>query len=1461
MRPTSVDGNTGALESVGGEIQVSSSDNPNKSKYVCIGAVSVNGRHVSFWASPIHGLDPIVMVDGIMMAQSPLIPYVFDRPLQFGVQDNCNAGVVFPADGSSDPLFWDVQAMVNAYNAGEETFFGGFDPEAVSVGLSAPPYFPVLNEGNPLQGLVDLGGAIGLPVGTYQYYVAYETANGDRTNWGIRTPMIPVPEQYNLNGSSSSNYPGGRTLGGMPDPLTRTKYGIELLLRIDNKVGYSSILVARHRCNETSSPDDPGTDEVIARVPLIYGQFGIISFVDPVQSNILETLTLDDTVASQFSIHAPKAVTYADSRLTYFNLKAQSQDLQLQWNAVDGKLAVPFTKKLTKVVDGVDVPNGYDSVYNAAYRTKAIAGERYSVGAQTWNGLMGRGFAQDIPGLGNYQFPNRRDVKDGESLLYSDAPCWAANTQTQGTNPVTPTFECYEQGSGRKTDSNSVVNVNAEGDDVSMSIDAFYHYDLAHPSNCNVSIGGPFIPVVRPTGSLVYQPWKPATNEYESSSGYNIPPVMERMLTPTEMRMNTGSIFGPTYHSLGLCVYGPKALPPSVKAFTMLRTKRAGRVIAQGAAVYRMYRNVSDASASKKTNEVCFFSPEMANGLVDEATMLDMQKNPGNYWLQMVSPLGIYTEEYASYPTSEHPIDPFMTLQGGRSTDMISYLRVLWDLGQVNVGDDVPHGVQPNSGAPGGNYTSWSKWRSSTASYSYWEEGSNDGNSLLNISAFTPITQGRGTWWSIRTDQYIYSPDTQDLAFESTGFNDPVLRNWHQPCYIVNIIRLGENVPEENSVTYLSSGTSIIVNGCIGIGDGNAVQEHVLLNERIEDVLPYQDSEYRYVYVTEQGGDEQVWACVTNQAYIQANLPLVLADISTGGWTAPDGKVVMGLYDVIEGKVVTGNYGMSLPLGARVVVKYVPGEAGPIRMLGFGATISPSVFAPFDNTGSGDDDSGCFVSKVGLPHMGYVRNPRWFLPNGGGETQQMTRVDYTHSIRQWVVMFDCETELPMAMSVNAGSLPSDRRDAQQFFPAIHYVVRPMHGLPFSSGTGAGFSGAYDIDYPDESHIFNKGGFRFLPQANYDYTAPAGDSYKGFPHGGYTENLNLCTTGIASQPYDPLKSNNPGLRTFLDSALVSISDDQGEVKVISSGMGQSGQNMYLWTQHGVCRLLTNKNVLTGADGSDIATFNIANYWGTESWISRGGMGLPDQLWRLWCGGRAPGGGGYTDQYFWPDRKGWYRLASDGIDDISRDRYNVRLVPWLKALPAGYSPRMCGFFNPVHNEMWASGMAFSHPDGDYPDRLFAFSGLTREWIGEHGYRFDEYLYHNGEVLGFRSLDTFSIGGGGQMAGLDIESWVKVPAVGDIGTWKEAVRVRCVGDKPLRIELYSKDGLLIARTDEAIFGPDWIKLYDSWETFLGPIMVYDNDPSTWFLQGEHFIVKVYFSGVKKHLLSQDTQLRNVK
>ena len=247
VRPGSITGNAGGAEAIKGEIvQYLVPAGQDPTGYVLIGSCTCNNQLVEFWASEsFDGTEtyaPIVRVDGVVVAKSKNIPYVWNRPLQIAVADDFfgtsisanedangvvrGRGVVYPADHNSIPLYWDISQLVDFANSGNLGYFGdNYQVGINSVGLFNTPEFPVHSQ-NYLSGE-------GLPAGQYQYALRYVTPQGDKTNIGPYTPLITVPlKQDNSPVWEQSHYPGVTTVGGNFEQ--QTQYGVEIKFRVDN---------------------------------------------------------------------------------------------------------------------------------------------------------------------------------------------------------------------------------------------------------------------------------------------------------------------------------------------------------------------------------------------------------------------------------------------------------------------------------------------------------------------------------------------------------------------------------------------------------------------------------------------------------------------------------------------------------------------------------------------------------------------------------------------------------------------------------------------------------------------------------------------------------------------------------------------------------------------------------------------------------------------------------------------------------------------------------------------------------------------------------------------------------------------------------------------------------------------------------------------------------------------------
>lgn len=397
-------------------------------------------------------------------------------------------------------------------------------------------------------------------------------------------------------------------------------------------------------------------------------------------------------------------------------------------------------------------------------------------------------------------------------------------------------------------------------------------------------------------------------------------------------------------------------------------------------------------------------------------------------------------------------------------------------------------------------------------------------------------------------------------------------------------------------------------------------------------------------------------------------------------------------------------------------------------------------------------------------------------------------------------------------------------------------------MPYEDiGNYFGISPQYTTDYPWAQSLAGWGGIRFLAtnaDFNRDYWKQPIPYSVAIPEEGSDIRTDFCNAVAASLERDPARNLSPGARTFLSSNIYYLSEENGEGKVLASILGPNGQNMYVLTQSGVCRILTNKNILTGADGAIIGTQSVSNYWADQMWISRD-VGCPDQMWMLFSKGYAPVSNGQrADSFFWADRNGFYRLIGDSIIDLSRGKYLNVLKPTLKYFPTGYQTMARGFYNRKYNEAWFSIDAqVVAPDPPsvpnlvtLPSRLFVYSAQNGEWIGQYGYEFDKYNMLASDIWGKRDGESYLLDNGYIMSGGTRTASITVPLVGDMGIRKEFTRWAVTGSKPDQVEILDKNYNVICRQDEAIaalFNPSeapfWTLLYSKgWEQWAPAVNI---------------------------------------
>lgn len=1470
MRLNSVDGASGSLEHMGGEELLWSIDDPLG--YECIGAEEVSGDEVAFWCHPNgvvdpDGFPPIVTVGSIVMARSPRIPYRFDRKLQFGDVSRCAAGhgVLFPADHSSDALFWDVADMRTSFFNNSQRYFNDFNPLLISV-LPAGP-----REWFEFTGLQVTG--IGMPPGTYIYWGRFNTPTGDRTNPGPPTPPITVPRtlapMYEVS-AADGQYPGGQSSGAPAAAASSTGFAIKLQWQVDNPLGFTELEIVRQRFNEGQGINGDGIVEVVGRIPISVGQLGIIEFIDPVDSNFLETIPPDVAAQQIIAFTAPKTVEHLDNRLMYANVTFQRRAPQLEWNEVDGQRTVPITNRVFTWYEGgnLEYNDGHADPVNACYVKGALHNERYGIGAMLWDGYAGSSFVDSIEA--DKQMPDRRDVKDGNSLNLSYNqnapygtsidPIYAANNNCQDLSaqgipydPVSPTFDAIVQGQKTKTD-DSFTNI----------INGFN-----------------------------YNPFRPSSPSDPNFIRYRQKPVTQWGVDGALQPENNYS-FAPQQHVLGTAIYGPSNIDteaPWWEIMDVMVTPPADRVVAEGIACYDLngYDEVGPVSnpiyvAKKTLNSLRCHFPDIDSGLVPPSIADEINANPGRYKLKLV-PVGFGEELYSYASMGTSSLDP--DAGGSLGCDIINYMDVQLDHGvapySVNIGTTPSsQGVQPSFSAPLSptNYVGYSSFRDtcpqgitdpSNADYSIFLDPNNtlQGNYLFALQSAEFVDEGRGQYLRIITQERIYR--LLGGINPQADFTDALMRKFHEPYYIVQIIRDGATVPQRNIQDYRSTGYRVARERTIALGQASGQQWTAeLFHARVEDCVTRPGSgQLRYVYVREQGQPDKRWLCFTNAPLTALQFAAAIAAFNAGlPWTDPDGNDVWGAYSYaadntgsthIKHNLTFGQYGSYPAQGARVIVKY--DDRSPLRAFNLdGCTVAPAVFSPLDRTFSRDiagaSSDTSYLYPPPLPYQRGQRASNYELPQNpsNGVPADLTEpVNFglgygIQSIRQWVIYGHATTRTPLRLCL--GDPGDDGAFFRGRFPARHYVMRPTDA---ASGLSA-LNPSYSVDYPGEENYFRMGGFWVVTDWNLDYAKRPPITGKGYPLNNVLPVSDGCNYHVVSLRRVPGQVDTPGFRTFLSDNVFPISDETGGIMRIA-GLDQSGyQQLYGWTERGLYRIPYNKNILVGADGNTVGTQSVSEFWPREEiWLVRGSKGMPDQMWRLSAKVSAPAGSGDMDTMVWTDRTGAYQLAGGQVRDLLRGKYASKLLPLLATIPAGQEQGTTSVFNRKNGEWWMS-MALGS-DGREPVRSFVFSVINGEWVGQHRFSYDQYVANGNGMTGYRRLGANAVGVGYSFLNsadqpVAVELWAETVFIPFPFMQSEAIKWRIGPDKPDEMRVFDRNGVEMLRTSQAIqeafepgTGQYWVLNIDSWEQMVGNVSASYDPTRSQPPQSTGFFIRWYF------------------
>lgn len=1441
-RPTSNTGDIGAIEKIKGEIQLYN-NSLSLVGYTCICSEQVNQFTFEIWASVNPLFPTIVRVNGQVVASSIDFQFTPNRPLQWHKNQSTSFSEISVTDRIFQPPFiFHIEDMVDSVISEPDKYFSNFDPILYQVNLQTPLDMPVFIE------LVNVGGGGGKPVGQYQYQIRYSSEDGDRTKWSQATPMIPIMQSLS---TESDMYPWAKTYGGPPNPSSVTSFAPKLRFRVTNLYNYDFIEIRCIPYNAGAGIEFTPLGSIVAKIQIEPGEISVREYIDPSESNVNLPITASADTLELAQVETAGSVRYFDRRLVLFNVKLASKESNLTFLEINGREGFPVIDKLFK--------SGYKDPYNVVYKKSEMRGEKRGFGAVCYDGVGTPGFVTKIPTLKNFQFPDRRDVTLTETQNYSyNGTVRAANT---AVTSVSETHEVFDMSNPRfKSDICSFKNIIQKGRvlgltgtkstiEVKQDCDETNQEIENHAADVNASL----------LVSTAYLPYTPTGQNDSDVGGHNYI-VNTRVATnnPGLNHISDGDSdvenYRPVgmsidYYAMGMMISGVDNFPNWAKAFSIVATENAKRVLCQGIGYYSLtpakFKIIGSGTlGGKETKKFWFYAPDIANGIVSSESVNDIIDNPQNYKLQFVSPLGFFSEWYAAE-------DNFIASKRDRCIDMISYVRMLRDRtdpSDINPGEDAGMGIVDG----GFNYVAYDKYRNTGQNPNTFAGDPGLGNRLFDIASIRRVAEGRGDYIEFETVQNVYGAS---LTGGNSNFDDQGMKDWTEPIYIINIVRTGANVPDKDTQVYMQTTHYQKLESIIGKSTGLANQVFPLVDERWEDSISAPQSTYygastdRYIYIKLPSGEVQKWINITYKTAPQ------IAVIINGIVTNTNGLSGVYRHTNVENQnrffEINFNHPSYIPpIDSLIIVKY--DNTAPIRVYGGDTFIGETIFAPIDRQASAkkDEAENQFAFGLGLPYKDFKINPRHYTIRNAGAAVNAVQDEEWFTLgflRQLCVMFTVESRACCPLAYNL-DFPN------QFFPLINYIIRPNRWDIDKNTIDNHIFPEYDTDYPGERDIWKWGGFRFLQQINPDYSTESRISFFSKPQFGFIEKREFKTRTMWSLPRAINHQNAPGLKTFPANNSFDIDDNQGEIKAAWSATSEKGENLYVFCNTGICMLITRKSILSDVSATEIGLMATDSFVKQQYWLNKE-IGMFDEFWRGKAEGLAsfPGQDGSestAEAIYFPTKESVYRLMNNDLKDIGRADFHSKIyIDGLKNVGTGLTTPITAIFNTYYQEYWL------HIKGEV-DNTFVFGQRRNAWYGTNDFKFDKFTDNHYTVLGHRNFETYTLDEGYEVNGAPVEYEVLTAVAAEQNEAKEFIRIRINtfnSVKPTRVEFYKeKNGVVQCFLDPSQ-GPLYLKDYNGQEQFIGRILASVN-PNRPRLQGRLVLFKIL------HTLASDFKLIDV-
>jgi len=1421
MRSVSMDGDNFAKKKIKGEIvQYPLVDNRCDTTipitlddtYECMMTQEINNHIVEIWASTdATPKEPFMRIDGKIVLYSANFPILVTGPLQYDKNENCVGGEMYITNNTTPPMVFVVDDILlnSGVGGGSCTpkYFEDFKIENFTVPPSATLYKPAfVKQVTGTTGYDVVVGTSGLCVGSYSYSYRLVDDAGERTGFSPITELVPVVR--NNSNQFQPQFPHSRTFSSVPDVTSSTIYGNHIKLRYDNPNGFSFLELRRDSWNAGAAVGVPPVSEVISSIPISLGM-NVLDILDRAEASYAdsEILDLEEQTNTYSSVRRAKSVRYFNERLYLMNIGYDSKDIDTDITFYGG------SNFIFPTIENMGRP-GHKHVYNAAMHKSNMRGEKTGFGVVLFDKENNASYAKEITGAENFEFPNRRDETSTDTN----------NTSYKGV------VRCANSG----TDTGSGPGVPGTTGEVSYTHEVF---DVANAVPKEPKPGTEFLYGYRNSGADPTKSFHP-TSQNDSNNDIKYLVTSKADITqyvsssaPLAFDYSPPG-FGLEYFSQGAAFKGIDTYPEWADGFSVVQTEPAQRVVAQGLGMYSMYpaENIN-ADTSKGNNELWAHFPDLELLYPDIATDL-LNGNFSSYRLQLVSPLGYFTEPFTwaknELNSRRKGVDMLTYArvlrdkyvgapQGEKFNPGISQFSGIND-------NLVVDPLQENV------YPAYGRFTNDTSLDGPQYANNGNGNFEFRIFGFQETTTNstRQSYFKITTTEPIYNNEFQDLNSGSDS-NDTGPKEWREPFYIVNIVK-DVDINPGNTTQYKHGSNYVRFKSLVLESNGNSTQNAPLVSERWEDCIPelsYGDfggvynQLKRFSYIEDEDGNETRWMNVEfESAPVVSTILTDLAAAGTLGIDVTDSSGTYRIHGIYTSTEVGGDadgvcrlfelnfvnqVGYTAytvpPLGSKVYVKY--DKRIPVRVFGGDTYINESTWAAidnvYDNTGNPSETDGGwlfadneFKFNCSWPLKSYEIEDSWRLwENTSAWNYEEYNLEFSNNggnqaslIRQMVMMWTAETRYNLSFAFNVES--PDKAVSDQYYPLINYIPRPNAWSSSDPADRTQFESdnnlveQYFNDFGYEWNLWTLGGIRFTMgenNTNLDYAkSQTTVIYSTTPAVGFEEQNDFCTRIIWSLRRPINIQNAPGVRTFPANNYFDISDNTGEIKFAWSALStDKGNNLYAFTNNGVCLLLVDKRVIHEINANELATVG-SNIGGilNQLWLDQT-IGMNDETWRSWAE--------YSNAIFFTNGISAYAFSGNQLTEIARSGF-------FEILERLYNPKLitgsklAGGFNILNKEYIMT--AFSRT-GDTTSLIY---GIQQEALQcQSSYNYDKYLHVGNDFYGMKNGITYKLGEGNQIDGENMECYLTGVSDAEIIAEKEFIRVRVNSNsKPEKIFFYN-------------------------------------------------------------------------